>query len=139
MKRALELPALSPRGTARQRLAPAPAYPAELAAELREADVGEELLYLAWQASVWAGRDGGELLPVLARALVELGQGSTRVKVDAGDQALLQAATAIVGAPGARTPFILEGEYLTTEKLLASEARLVAALAGRLGPGSFAA
>jgi exodeoxyribonuclease V alpha subunit len=59
------------------------------------------------------------------------------VKVEPGAQALLRAASAVVGAPGERKPFILDGEWLCTEKLLASEAGLVAALAARTGPAAF--
>jgi exodeoxyribonuclease V alpha subunit len=131
-----ELPTLSPRGTARQRLAAAPAYPAALAAELEEADLGEEALYLAWQLAAWGGGDPA-LLAVVARALGELAQGSTRAKVDGTAQALLRGAEAIVGAPGERKPLILDGEWLTTERLMAAEQRLVAALEPRRGPSAF--
>ena len=48
MKSDTTLP-LSPLGTARQRLAPALAYPAGLLSELRDADLGEEEAFLAWQ------------------------------------------------------------------------------------------
>src|SRR6185436_1510674 len=128
-----------PRGSARQRLAPAPAFPAALAAELEAADLGEESLYLAWQLAEWGGGDRAALFAVVARALGELHQGSTRVKVDAAAQAVLRAAEGIVGAPGERRPLILDGEFLTTEKLLAAEERLAAALAARMRPAEFAA
>jgi exodeoxyribonuclease V alpha subunit len=134
-----ERPPLSPRGTARQRLTPAPAYPAALAAELEEADLGEEALYLAWQLAQWAGDDRGAVLAVVARALGGLAQGSTRVKVDAAAQAVLRAAGDIVGGPGDRRPLILDGDHLTTEKLMTAEQRLVAALSARLRPSAFAA
>src|SRR4051812_22312530 len=131
MRRA-ELPPLSPRGTARQRLAPAAAFPAALAAELEEADLGEEALYLAWQLAEWAAGDRAAVLAVVARVLGELAQGSTRVKLDPAAQAVMRAAGAIVGGPGERRPLILDGEYLTTEKLMTAEQRLVEALAARM-------
>jgi exodeoxyribonuclease V alpha subunit len=137
MKRLVELTPLSPRGTARQRLAAAPAYPSFLVSELADGDLGEEALYLAWQLAEWSTGDRPALLVLIARALAELAQGSTRVKVDAAGQTLLRAAGPIVGAPGERRPLILDGEWLYTEKLLASEDRLVAALARRAGPSSF--
>jgi exodeoxyribonuclease V alpha subunit len=133
-----ELSPLHPRGMARQRLAPAAAFSPELAAQLAEADLGEESLYLAWQLCEWGGGDPA-LLAVIVRALGELGQGSTRVKVDAAAQALLRAAGDLVGAPGQRRPLILDGEFLTTEKLLAAEQRLAAALAARMRPSEFSA
>ena len=133
-----ELPMLNPRGMARQRLAPAAALSPELAAELVEADLGEESLYLAWQLCEWGG-GAPALLAVIVRALGELGQGSTRVKVDASAQALLRAAGDLVGTPGQRRPLILDGEFLTTEKLLAAEQRLAAALSARLRPSEFSA
>jgi exodeoxyribonuclease V alpha subunit len=132
-----DLPPLSPRGTARQRMAPAPAFPAPLAAELEEADLGEESLYLAWQLAEWAEGDRAGVLAVVARALGELARGSTRVRVDAAARAALRGAGALVGAPGERRPLILDGDYLTTEKLMAAEQRLVAALAARRGGPGF--
>lgn len=137
-RRSLDLPPLSPRGTARQRLAPAPAYPAALAGELREADLGEETLYLAWQASEWAEADRPALLALFARALAEVAQGSTRLAVDAAGRAVLARAGALVGAPGERKPFILDGQYLSPQKLHASEDRLAAALAARTAGAAFA-
>jgi exodeoxyribonuclease V alpha subunit len=138
MRRLVELPPLSPRGSARQRLDPAPAYPPALVAELADAELGDEALYLAWQLAAWAPGDRGPLVTVIARALAELAQGSTRVKVDAAAQAILRAAAPVVGAPGARTPLVLDGNYLYTEKLLASEDRLVTALRRRTGASAFA-
>jgi exodeoxyribonuclease V alpha subunit len=134
-----ELPPLSPRGTARQRLSPAPAYPPALAAELEDADLGDELLYLAWQVSAWADEvQRPALLSLLARTFGELARGSTRVRVSADEGALLGAASAVVGAPGQRKPLILDGHWLYTEKLFTSEERLVAALAKRLDASAFA-
>jgi exodeoxyribonuclease V alpha subunit len=151
--RARDLPPLSPRGTARQRLSPAAAFPAELAAELRDAGAhegldagrGEEALTLAWEVTQWADEHLGAparatLLALFARTLGAVAQGSTRLPVDREARALLAAAPALVGNPGQRRPFILDGEHLYPQRLAASEDRLVAALAARLRrPPLFAA
>jgi exodeoxyribonuclease V alpha subunit len=136
--RSADRPPLSPRGTARQRLAPLAAYPAELAAELRDTDAdaerGSEALTLAWQVAEWVADPAARaaLLPLFARTLAAVAQGSTRLPVDASGRALLAAAGAVVGRPGERRPFILDGDHLYPERLLASEDRLVASLAARL-------
>jgi exodeoxyribonuclease V alpha subunit len=133
-----DLPPLSPRGTARQRLAPLAAYPAELAAELRDADAdaerGSEALTLAWQVAEWVADPVARaaLLPLFARTLAAVAQGSTRLPVDARGRALLAAAGEVVGRPGERRPFILDGDHLYPERLLAAEDRLVASLAARM-------
>lgn len=137
--RRADLPPLSPRGTARQRLAPLAAYPPELAAELRDADGdaerGSEALTLAWQVAEWVPDPAvrAAVLPLFARTLAAVAQGSTRLPVDAPARALLVAAGAVVGRPGDRRPFILDDDdHLYPERLLASEDRLVTALAARL-------
>jgi exodeoxyribonuclease V alpha subunit len=134
---------LSPRGTARQRLSPAPAYPPALAEELRDADVetGEEALYLAWQVASWAEpADRDALLTLFARTLWAVAQGSTRLFVEERARALLARAGAVVGGPGERKPFVLDGDHLYPQRLLAAEHGLAAALRARLGqPGLFAA
>jgi exodeoxyribonuclease V alpha subunit len=61
------------------------------------------------------------------------------VRVDAAAQAVLRGAGGLVGAPGERRPLILDGEYLTTEKLRAAEQRLVDALAARRRPSELSA
>jgi exodeoxyribonuclease V alpha subunit len=150
---ARDLPPLSPRGTARQRLSPASTFSAELAAELRDAGAhegldaerGDEGITLAWQLTQWADDHLGAparatLLSLFARTLGAVAQGSTRLAVDREARAWLAAAPALVGGPGHRRPFILDGEYLYPQRLAASEDRLVAALAARLRrPPLFAA
>jgi exodeoxyribonuclease V alpha subunit len=141
-----KMPPLSPLGTARQRLSPALATPPELAAELREAEVeperADQALLLAWQVVQWAELAGparSALLAHIARTLVAVAQGSTRVPVDGAARALLATVPEICGAPGQRRPFALAGEFLYPQRLLASEDRLVAALAARLRqPAPFA-
>ena len=124
---------LSPRGSARQRLQPAPAYPPALTAEWADDDLGDQTLYLAWQVAEWAdqGADRPALLTLFARTLAAVARGSTRLPVDAAARAVLAAAPAVVGAPGDRRPFILDGHFLYAQRLLASEDRLVAALTAR--------
>ncbi len=126
-----QLPPLSPRGTARQRLAPAAALPAELAAELREADLDEPWLFLAWQVVAWADglaeAERASLLRLVGRLLLAVAHGSTRVPIE--DVALR--APAIIGRPGERKPFIADGTFLYPQKLLACEDRVAAALRTR--------
>jgi exodeoxyribonuclease V alpha subunit len=139
-------PPLSPLGTARQRLDPAAGgggYPTDLLPQLREVDLGEEALFLAWQLASWAaGLDGAgrrALTGLIVRALVSAAQGSTRLPLDvalgaagaAAARALIARAPEVVGAPGARRPFILDGGCLYQQRLLASEDRLAAALRAR--------
>jgi exodeoxyribonuclease V alpha subunit len=130
-------PPLSPLGTARQRLAPAVAYPPELAAALRDADVdgerADEALLVAWQVVQWVEDPTARppLLALFARTLSAVAQGSTRLRAPE-TRALAEAAAAVVGRPGERRPFIFDGEHLYPERLLAAEERLVAALARRL-------
>jgi exodeoxyribonuclease V alpha subunit len=130
---------LSPVGTARQRLSPVNATPPELAAELRDAEVeperADEALLLAWQVVQWAELPPGArsaLLALVARTLVAVAQGSTRVPVDAAARTLLASVPALCGGATERRPFVLEGNFLYPQRLLASEDRLVAALAARL-------
>jgi exodeoxyribonuclease V alpha subunit len=134
---AWELPPLSPRGTARQRLDPAPAYPPALAASLADADLDDGALALAWEVARWAhelpAADRAALLAIVARSLVAVADGSTRMPVDAAERALLARLPELVGAPGDRRPLVLAGQHLYHQKLLASEDHLVAAVRARLG------
>jgi exodeoxyribonuclease V alpha subunit len=150
----VELPPLSPLGTARQRLASgggstAPGasqragYPVELLSALRDADLGEESLFLAWQLAAWAeGLSPAErhaLTAVIVRALISVAEGSTRLPVDAATRALLARAPEVVGAPGDRRPFIVENGHLYQQRLLACEDRLAALLRARLAGGALIA
>jgi hypothetical protein len=78
MKSDTTLP-LSPLGTARQRLAPALAYPAGLLSELRDADLGEEEAFLAWQM--------GRLAVGMARPSVGIWSASSRDRSSAAVRA----------------------------------------------------
>src|SRR5262245_42209786 len=104
---------LSPRGTARQRLAPAPAYPPELLAELGDSEVGVAALTLGAEVAGWAPElspaDRTALLGLVARSLVAVGEGSTRFGLDGPARALLAKVPALAGGPGDRTPLIVEG------------------------------
>ena len=128
---------LSPLGTVRRRLEGAAAgdYPFELLAGLRDADLGPESLFLAWQlaglASDLPPADRRGLTALLVRVLIQVAGGSTRAAVGAGDRDLLARAGAVVGAPGARCPFILDRGSLYPQRLLACEDRLAAALRAR--------
>ncbi len=132
-----DLPALSPLGTARQRLAPASAIPPEVFALLRGADLGEDAAYLAWQIAAFAEglpqADRDALAALVARSLVAVAQGSTRLPIDAESKTLLEKVPELCGASGQRRPLVVEGGFLYQQKLLASEDRLVAAVRARLG------
>jgi exodeoxyribonuclease V alpha subunit len=128
---------LHPLGTARQRLHPAPALPAEVARALDDADLGEEAAFVAWQVTSWAegasAADREQLAAAVAASLIAVAQGSTRTPVTPAARAALARVTGVVGAPGARTPFVLDGEHLYQHRHHACEARVVAALRARLG------
>ncbi len=128
-------PSLSPLGTARQRLAPALAYPPGLLSDLRDADLGEEEAFLAWQmGQLPAGIGEAErrdLVSLVARSLISGSQGSTRMRLTAGEHALLCKVPALVGTPGARKPLIVDGEFLYHQRVLACETRLAAAIRAR--------
>jgi len=126
---------LSPLGTARQRLAPAAAYPAGLLAELRDADLGEEEAFLAWQIGQLAGGIGEserrDFIRLIAQSLINSSQGSTRLPLTETRRALLCKTPALVGAPGERKPLIVDGEFLYTEQMLICEMRVAAAIKAR--------
>jgi exodeoxyribonuclease V alpha subunit len=134
---------LSPLGTARQRLAPAAAYPPGLLSQLRDADLGEEEAFLAWQMGQ-LDRGLGEavrrnLVVLIARLLISASQGSTRMRLTAAEQAVLGQVPALVGTPGERKPLIVDGEFLYQQRILACETRLAAAIktrTARPGPDS---
>jgi exodeoxyribonuclease V alpha subunit len=131
---------LSPLGTARQRLVPAVAYPPGLLSDLRDADLGEEEAFLAWQMGQLASGIGEaerrDLVALVARSLISSSQGSTRMGLAPAERALLRRVPALVGAPGERKPLIVDGEFLYHQKVLACETRLAAAIKARAGqPG----
>jgi exodeoxyribonuclease V alpha subunit len=131
---------LSPLGTARQRLVPAVAYPPGLLSDLRDADLGEEEAFLAWQMGQLAAGIGeaerSDLVALVARSLISISQGSTRMGLAPADRALLRRVPALVGAPGERKPLIVDGEFLYHQKVMVCETRLAAAIKARAGqPG----
>jgi len=125
-------PPLSPLGSARQRLEPAAAYPPGLLSDLRDANLGEEEAFLAWQMGQLAGGLGeaerAELVALVARSLISDSQGSTRIRLTPAEHALVRRVPALVGIPGERKPFIVEGEFLYQQRILACETRLAAAI-----------
>ncbi|MGB8297197.1 MAG: AAA family ATPase [Polyangia bacterium] len=132
---------LSPLGTARQRLAPVAAYPSGLLSQLRDADLGEEEAFLAWQMGQLASNIGEterrNLVVLIARLLVSASQGSTRMRLAPAERALLGKIPALIGAPGERKPLIVDGEFLYQQRILTCETRLAAAIkarAARPGP-----
>ncbi len=147
MSRALEPGPLSPLGTARQRAMRAlgaASLGADTAAEagadayladLGDADLGPESLFLCWQIAAMAGTlrpdERRALMAIFVRALIGVAGGSTRTEVSAADSALLARATDVVGRPGDRRPFILDGRFLYQQRLLFCEERLAAALRAR--------
>ncbi len=147
MSRSFESGPLSPLGTARQRLTAAIGAPvgdasvggADLPetflAELGDADLGPESLFLCWQIAALAGSlrpdERRALTAIFVRALIGVAAGSTRTEVGPAESALLARATDVVGRPGDRRPFILDGRFLYQQRLLACEERLAAALRAR--------
>ncbi len=127
----MEIP-LSPCGTARQRLAPVPAFPPGLLAELNDADLGEAEAYLVWQMGQLAGAmdesQRAALLRLITRSVIHASQGHTRMPVADVDVALLRSAPTLVGVPGERKPLILDGEFLYHQRVLACEKRVAAAI-----------
>jgi exodeoxyribonuclease V alpha subunit len=131
---------LSPLGTARQRLVPAVAYPPGLLSDLRDADLGEEEAFLAWQMGQLASGIGEaerrDLVALVARSLISISQGSTRMGLAPAERALVRRVPALVGAPGERKPLIVDGDFLYHQKVLVCETRLAAAIKARAGqPG----
>ena len=111
------------------------AVPETYLAELGDADLGPESLFLCWQIAALAGAlrpdERRALMAIFVRALIGVAGGSTRTEVSATESALLARATDVVGRPGDRRPFILDGRFLYQQRLLACEERLAAALRGR--------
>ena len=136
-----EAPALSPLGTARQRLAAAAAYPAGLLDSLRDADLGEEEAFLAWQMGQLAGvgseTERRDVVRLIARSLVSVSQGSTRMPLTEAEGAWLRTLTTLVGAPGQDKPLIVDGSFLYHQRILACETRVAGAIKMRTAqPGA---
>ena len=154
---------LTPDGTARALLDGEPAgarFPLKLRAALRDHDLGDEALFLAWELTGWpsglAPGDRYALHRLVLASMVSVRQGSTRLPLDAagrarflqplylalgGSDAELERAIAllgdsalaqIVGRPGDYKPLVVDGSWLYHQRILASEERLVEALQARL-------
>ncbi len=137
-------PSLLPTGTARQIIAARPAYPAALLDLARESDLDESGLYLAWQVAQLGGglapdeRDAFMLL--LGRLLAAQSLGSTRLAIAEPDRRLLARLPDLVQPPAGRAPFVLDGEYLYTQRAHACETRVASRLATLFGqPAPFPA
>ena len=137
------VPPLHPLGTARQRLAPAPALPAAAAAALADADLGEEAAFLAWQVGEWAGRRGRRRRARRwSRRWPRRWWPSPRAapgwRWRRRARGRWPACPSWSGAPGDRTPFILDGGYLYQQRHHASEQRIAEAIARRRPGGGSA-
>jgi len=134
-------PPLSPLGSARPRIESAVPYPPGLISQLRDADLGEEEAFLAWQIGQLAsGIDEAtrrDLVILVARSLISGSQGSTRMRLAAAEAALVRKVPALVGVLGERKPLIVEGEFLYHQRILVCEMRLAAAIKARAAqPGA---
>lgn len=132
---------LSPLGSSHSQPPSAVAYPPGLLSELRDADLGEEEAFLAWQMGQLASGIGEperrDLVVLVARSLVSGSQGSTRMRLAAAERAFLRRIPALVGAPGERKPLIVDGDFLYHERVLVCETRLAAAIKARAAqPGA---
>jgi exodeoxyribonuclease V alpha subunit len=139
------MPGLSPFGAASQAMGKAPGFPADLVELLATSDLDEGGAFLAWQlaalASGLAPAERDSLAILVGRLLVAQASGSTRLAVGEKEQAILARAPEITGpgmqAGAARTPLVLDGNYLYTERAHACEARVAARLDGLMKPGPF--
>ena len=124
---------LQPTGTARQAIAARPAYPPGLLELTRASDLDESSAYLAWQVAQLAigllpdERDAFMLL--LGRLLVAQALGSTRLVTTEGERALLAKLPDLVQSRPARTPLVLDRDYLYTQRAHACETRVALRLA----------
>jgi exodeoxyribonuclease V alpha subunit len=127
---------LIPTGTAQARVRPASAYPPELLDLMRGSDLDETRAYLAWQTGEMAQGLGptqrAAFVVLCGRLLVAEAQGSTRLALDDKDRALLARVPELVGQAQGNTPLVVDHDHLYTRRSHACEARVVAALAGRL-------
>ena len=135
------MPVLSPLGTARQTMSAAPALFAGLAELQQTSDLDAGDVFLAWQLAALARGlarfDRDALALLIGRLLVAEAAGSTRLALGDGDRALLARAPELVGGTVARTPLVLDGSFLYTERAHACEERVAAHLAARLASGPF--
>ena len=112
---------------------------------MRASDLDESGAFLAWQLArlprglTEAERDGLALL--VGRLLVAQAAGSTRIALDDDDRARLARAPELVGLAKAhetgRSPLVLDGTHLYTQRAHACEGRVAARLAARLERGPF--
>jgi len=125
-------PSLLPTGTARQAVAASPAYPPGLVELLRASDLDESSAYLAWQVAQLAigvlPSERDAFMFLVGRLLVAQALGSTRLATTEDDRALLAKLPELVQAPPGRSPLVLDGNYLYTQRACACETRVAARL-----------
>jgi exodeoxyribonuclease V alpha subunit len=127
---------LSPFGTAQLRLGDLSSSPFDPSPAIIDVDPHDA--FIAGEVAGWAtelsSAERPALSALIARLLTEVGQGSTRLALTDADRALVARVPALVGSPGANTPFIAVDGHLTTHRLFAAEARLATALDDRFAP-----
>ena len=147
---------LTPLGTVRRRLgAPQPKatpYPEWLVDAVREKDIGEETLYLAWELARTATDKTPEereaLVAVAVSSMSALREGSTYVDVDdlperlktlgadndlvAVAERVLENESELVGRPGDYKPLIVDGKRLYHQRVHRQETELARRLKERL-------
>ena len=147
---------LTPLGTVRRRLgAPQPKatpYPEWLVDAVREKDIGEETLYLAWELARTATDKTPEereaLVAVAVSSMSALREGSTYVDVDdlperlktlgadddlvAVAERVLENESELVGRPGDYKPLIVDGKRLYHQRVHRQETDLARRLKERL-------
>jgi hypothetical protein len=117
-----------PTGTARQAIAAAPAYPKELLDLVHESDLDEGSAYLAWQLAQFApGVSPGEreaFMVLVGRLLAAQALGSTRLATTERDRTLLAKLPELAHDAPARTPLVLDGNFLYAQQIHACESRV---------------
>jgi exodeoxyribonuclease V alpha subunit len=134
------VPTLVPGGSAQALARRDSSYPADLVALMQASDLDECRAYLAWQLSEMAvelsAPERTAFLLLCARLLVAEGQGSTRLALGDADRALLARVPELASESAGNTPLVVAHDHLYTRRSHACEARVVAALAARLGQAS---
>ncbi len=134
---------LLPTGTARQAIAARPAYPPGLVELVRDSELDEGSAFLAWQvAQLAVGIAAAEreaFMLLLGRLLVAQALGSTRLATSERERTLLAKLSDLAKQPPARSPLVLDGEYLYTQRAHGCETRVASRLAERFArPSPFA-
>ncbi|HEY5282506.1 MAG TPA: AAA family ATPase, partial [Polyangia bacterium] len=130
-------PSLVPTGTARQTIAAAPAYPKELLDLVHENDLDEGSAYLAWQLAQFAPEvspsEREAFMVLVGRLLAAQALGSTRLATTERDRTLLAKLPDLVHEAPARTPLVLDGNFLYAQHIHACENRVALRLLQSFG------